>query len=105
MTTLLEIPRQRTRRPRRSRRVATPLTPVRVFRGTHCIGQLLVGADGRLWRRGPDVPSEIALKVLFLFTRGLSQGELRSRTDGQLYSWGPPNRMSEEEILPLPEVA
>jgi hypothetical protein len=90
----LSLPRSRTRA-RTRRKADGPLTPVRIFLGPRFLGQLLLDANGQLWRRGPEVPTDIALKVLVVFSRSpVREGEVRGR-DGHTYLW----RMPEADDL------
>lgn len=69
----------------RNRRVRTVL---RVAQEDRYVGDILLDAQGKVWRHASTIPSDVVLKVFLAHLRQSEVcGQLVSRTDGRTYSW------------------
>lgn len=63
-------------------------TVLRVSAGERYLGDVLLDARGRVWRKAGPIPADVVLKALLAFSRqGEVCGELVGRLDGRTYVW------------------
>jgi hypothetical protein len=63
-------------------------TVIRVAAGEQYVGDLLLDARHRVWRRAEPLPADVVLKILLAFSRrGETCGQVVGLRDGQIYSW------------------
>jgi hypothetical protein len=73
---------------RDSQRRTRVQTVLRVSDGSRFVGDVVLDANNRVWRRAVTIPSDIVLKAVVAFTRqDEACGRLTSRGDGREYLW------------------
>ena len=60
---------------------------LRVTHGDRWVGDILIDGRQRIWRHADTIPRDVALKVLFAFTRQADAGAVIGRDTGWTYSW------------------
>ncbi len=87
MTALLKQPRSKAPAAKKAQVVPVTGTVVEVTRAGAWVGDIDLSDDGRVLKRGADVPRDVVLKVLVAMTRrDETAGAVRGR-DGQSYTW------------------
>jgi hypothetical protein len=87
MTALLKQPRGKAPAAKKAPVVPVTGTVVEVTKAGAWVGDIDLSDDGRVLKRGADVPRDVVLKVLVAMTRrDETAGAVRGR-DGQAYSW------------------
>ena len=87
MTALLKQPRSKAPAARKAPVAPVTGTVVEVTRAGAWVGDIDLSDDGRVLKRGADVPRDVVLKVLVAMTRrDETAGAVRGR-DGQSYAW------------------
>ena len=89
MTALLKQPRSKAKAPaaQKPQVVTVTVTIVEVHKAGAWVGDIFLSDDGRVRKRGPEVPRDVVLKVLVALTRrDETVGAVRGR-DRQSYTW------------------
>jgi hypothetical protein len=87
MTALLKQPRSKAPAVKKAPVVTVTVTIVEVHKAGAWVGDIFLSDDGRVLKRGADVPRDVVLKVLVAMTRrDETAGAARGR-DGQPYTW------------------